>query len=412
MTERVDVLVVGGGPAGLATAHAVAAYGYTVLLVHRDQSIGYPVRTSGGSWERSLHGLGLPPHLYHALDSITFAGPTKQARIRFGADRPVILDVTQTYRYLAALAEQAGVTVACGTSFDQVLEMTPDEVVCRLSHSGISRQVTARFVVDASGHWRAVLSSLGVAQRPQRFGVGVEYEFKNEGGDTTDAVLFVGNEFAPSGYGWIFPTRSGTVRVGVGIIRPDVKVAPTKLLEGFLQSEAAAQLGLKLGALVERHFGVIPSDGQADTFVHGRCIAVGDAAGQALPLVGEGIRYGIEAGRRAGTAISQALREPGRTTHHLSQYSRWWDRTYRRTFAFAQAANLRVSTYSEAQWDEKVALIALMDGDVMAEFLRMEFSMVRAFRLLRRQPMMALYRRLRRLWSPRSSKPGVVAAKA
>jgi len=56
----VDVLVVGGGPAGLSIAQAVAERGHKVLVVHRDKSVGLPVRTSGGSWECDMRRLNIP----------------------------------------------------------------------------------------------------------------------------------------------------------------------------------------------------------------------------------------------------------------------------------------------------------------------------------------------------------------
>jgi hypothetical protein len=66
-----------------------------------------------------------------------------------------------------------------------------------------------------------------------------------------------------------------STRVGIGIIRPDTKLS------------AADLLGLCVAALIFKNFGIIPSDGVASRFLHGRIISVGDAAGQALPLVVE-----------------------------------------------------------------------------------------------------------------------------
>jgi digeranylgeranylglycerophospholipid reductase len=175
--------------------------------------------------------------------------------------------------------------------------------------------------------------------------------------------------------------------------------APRILLDRFLESKMAAQLDLKLGDLIERHSGVIPSDGPSRTVTHGRCIAVGDSAGQALPLVGEGIRYCIAAGRRAGQAIAHALRDPDHYERRLADYGEWWLRSHYGAFVAAQKANARISAYSDDQWDEKADLLSLLDGDSMAAFLRGEFGASHAMRLLSRHPARAasfLADRLRR----------------
>ena len=58
MPDNVDVLIVGGGPAGLAAAEAAASQGARTLLLERQHEIGYPVHTSGGSWISDMQALG------------------------------------------------------------------------------------------------------------------------------------------------------------------------------------------------------------------------------------------------------------------------------------------------------------------------------------------------------------------
>jgi NADPH-dependent 2,4-dienoyl-CoA reductase/sulfur reductase-like enzyme len=45
-----DVLVVGGGPAGLSAAESAARGGARVAVLERQKEIGYPIHTSGGTW--------------------------------------------------------------------------------------------------------------------------------------------------------------------------------------------------------------------------------------------------------------------------------------------------------------------------------------------------------------------------
>jgi len=70
MSNDVDVLIVGGGPAGLAAAEAAANRGASVLVLERQNEIGYPVHTSGGSWVSDMQALGIPQHLYHPVSKV------------------------------------------------------------------------------------------------------------------------------------------------------------------------------------------------------------------------------------------------------------------------------------------------------------------------------------------------------
>ena len=83
MDSDVDVLVVGGGPAGLAVAERAARAGRT-LVVHQDAEIGRPVRTSGGSWKAHLVALGIPSRFYREIDRLMIAAPGRRMEVSFG----------------------------------------------------------------------------------------------------------------------------------------------------------------------------------------------------------------------------------------------------------------------------------------------------------------------------------------
>lgn len=387
MAEDLDVLVVGGGPAGLSAALTAATAG-RVLVVHRDREIGVPVRTSGGSWQSDMDRLGIPPSVYSPIDRLIFAAPSVSAETRFRRERPVVLDVTETYRFLADSARRAGAQIACATRFVRVLSQDSGGLTCELASQASTSLVRAAFVVDASGWHRAVLRSIGAAQRPRRFGVGLEYVFEDLSSDPGTAALVVGRQYAPSGYAWAFPRRGGTVCVGVGVIRPDTDLPADGLLEGLLSSQLPQRLGLRLGRRLEAHGGIIPADGPAPRLVHGRVIAVGDSAGQALPLIGEGIRFCIEAGRRAGAAVAGALTDRKQWRDRLAEYERWWAKV-RRRWELAQRANTRLCRYTDADWNDKARLLSLMTGSEVAAVLKMEFSPAVLAGLLARHPVRA-----------------------
>jgi len=359
-------------------------------VLHKDKSIGRPVRTSGGSWERELVALGMPARLYHPLDRLQFATPGHDYRFDFAADRPVVLDVTGAYRYLAERARAAGAEIRCGQAFARIEASDEDGIVAAAETPQGPARLRARYVVDASGGWRAVLAALGVLARSPRQGLGVEYEFEDARAPNGVGSLFVGERFAPSGYGWIFPTRHGTTRVGIGVIRPDSAASPGQLLRDFLGSGLPQRLGLATGRLIESHSGAIPSDGTLERFVFGRVVAVGDSAGQALPLLGEGIRYAIEAGRRLGAALGECLGSRRHAPGSLLAYGRWWNRKYRRRFRLAQVINERISRYADEDWDAALRFLQFLSGDALSSLLHLELGAPIFAKMARRDPRLLL----------------------
>lgn len=349
--SSIDVLVVGGGPAGLSAARAAARTGASVVLVHRDAEIGLPVRTSGGSYLRDVQRLGIGPDLYQCINELVVAGPSEIARIDVSKQPLVVLDITGTYRHIANEARDAGAEIHTGCQFKTILRDESGVFVCQIEGlDGTVHEVRAKRLVEASGSSRAVLTAIGEARRVSRLGAGIEYECERMGGRGDRATLFVGQRYCPAGYGWIFPTNKQTVRIGVGILRPQEKARLPDLIDNFMASDMAAQLEAGAGAIQQKHVGVVPADGIPDRLVYDRVVVAGDAAGQAIArdLAGD----------------QQALR----------RYEQQWMKRNRTSFKAGQRINVAMAAYDDAQWDGSVALIAKMRSREVQAMLRVELS--------------------------------------
>ena len=266
-----DVLIVGGGPAGLAVASKFQGHG---LLVHQDREIGRPVRTSGGSWLSEMRRLGIPERLYHRLSHAKIFSDTRELHLPLEADPVVVLDVTALYQWLAEASE---IEIRCETKFIGVRKTQSGFIATLRGPDRQNYELRARQIIDASGWHRAVLSALDLGAPPERRGIGIEYEYPIGAADPTRGVLFFGRS-VPTGYGWAFPTRAGTIRLGVGVIQPETEVSPKDLMGGLVGSGALARMGIDVPQGYHVNSGILPSEAFARQMVFDDVIRVGDSA--------------------------------------------------------------------------------------------------------------------------------------
>lgn len=373
------MLIVGGGPAGLSVAAGLPRSA-RVTLVQQDAEIGRPVRTSGGSFVRDLQALGLPERLWQRIDRLDFLSDGAEARFGPLQDPLAVLDITATWKYLATLSEGHDRELLCGTSLVGLTQEADGRFRARLRarQGGGERTIVARWVVDASGWKMAALGALGLANRPDRVGVGYEYELARGAFEPDRAVLFVGSA-APSGYGWVFPAPGGRLRVGIGVLHPDTEISPRVAMRAFEASGLPARLGLALDGAREVNAGILPSVPYDPRLRFGRVLRVGDSANMATPTVGEGIRIAIAEGRALGTALGKAL--AGREAA-LADWEAAARRRYRWQYRLGLMLNRRIAAYPPARWDRSLHRLARLDERAMIALLRNEFSPAMAARTL------------------------------
>lgn len=159
---------------------------------------------------------------------------------------------------------------------------------------------TAPILVDASG-WRAALATNARRQSQPHRG-------KSFGLETTIPISDQGLHFyydpgrlQPYNVGWLFPVGTSS-RAGFGSYLGQSQL--NKSLQDFVQTQFSVSLD-------GRHGGYFPYRGQPATT--GPVFRVGDAAGQCIPLTGEGIRpalyFGVVVAQLAQNVLIGELAE-------------------------------------------------------------------------------------------------------
>ncbi|HEY2706017.1 MAG TPA: NAD(P)/FAD-dependent oxidoreductase [Candidatus Dormibacteraeota bacterium] len=380
-----DVVVAGGGPAGLSAARTAAEAGARVLLVERESAFGIPTRTSGGSFIADLEALGVDAGLYNPVTEVRFLGPTTEAVVGF--ERPVVcvLDVRALYQRLAERAAAAGVELRLRTTVTGVRTETGG-VVVEARGSGGARELRARHAVDATGTAAVLTAAVGMHPAYERRAVGAEIDMAAPHAPAGTCWLIVGERLAPNGYAWLFPYRPGRIRVGVGVMRPDSDADPRRLLDALLALPELAET-LRGAQPLEQHAGLIPVAPLRVPMVRDGVVCVGDAASHASSLVGEGIRYAIGAGEAAGRALGEAVRSADSAPLH--RFEQRWHARHRRDFAVAYRVNRALTGFVDARWDAAISAIGDTPSWFVTASLRTDFRPRHIARLAITRPRLA-----------------------
>ena len=384
-----DVVVVGGGPAGSSAAHMAAKNGCTVALIEKEKEIAQTVRTSGVTWISDIKKFGIPEECYNPIKKFSFCSPKNSVKISGEIAKAAVLDVRKTYRFLANRAKTSGSELFTSTNVTEVLKDTSGKCSGVIAKSdGKQIQFNSKVVIDASGFVSVIAKELGYVTQWKKFGAGAEFEVKTEKLEHDNWWLMVGQEYSPAGYAWIFPTSKDTARIGVGIGKPDSDVDPTVRLNELLEKKLGPIKDLGNIEKIEFHYGLIPNDGVSRKTVYDNLILVGDSAGQANPLVLEGIRYAIRFGEVAGQVAADAIKNGDTTEMSLSPYEKEWKRAIESKINSAGKVQNRWVGLTDDEWDKELSIIEELTADEFLDFIRADFGVSKMVKLATHHPKM------------------------
>ena len=292
-----DVIVVGAGAAGAASAYHLAARGHRVLIL---EARSMPRRKPCGGGMAASVQRWFPFDLSPAVDQVI-----EQVRFTWCLDDPVtaVLPgdspfwIVQRSRLDQFIAEQA---VAAGA------ELVDAASVETMERDGDGWTVTAgghryssRAVVVADGSKSRFASQLALGNPKPRFASAVAVEVEAAVSEPNTARFEFG--LVKHGFCWAFP-RQGGYSIGVGSFIGNTDVDADAVLAQLLPS-----LGLATDAGDRIQSPLRVWDGHYPLHNTAGAVAVGDAASLCDPFLAEGLRPALLSGVRSAEALDRYL---------------------------------------------------------------------------------------------------------
>jgi flavin-dependent dehydrogenase len=227
--EKVDVLVIGAGPSGTVAASIINKAGYKVKIVEKEQ------------FPRFVIGESLLPGCMEALDeagfipAITARGFQEKSGAKFVNAEKKVMDFNFSDRFtdgwswtwqvkradfdhtLAQEAERMGVAVDYKTTVTHIEFSGTDSMTTVIDPDGKSKQLSARFIVDASGYGRVIPRMFKMerpSDQPPRKALFTHItDDRRMTYSEPNRILIVDHQ--PGVWMWCIPFSDGTTSVGV-----------------------------------------------------------------------------------------------------------------------------------------------------------------------------------------------------
>jgi len=328
-----DVVIIGAGPGGSATATFLARKGVKVLLL--DRAVFPRNKTCGdGLTPRAvaaIERLGVLEQVSNVSQRINYAkviapngkeivasiGETDIATQ--GAYMLAVPRVELDYILVEnAVSEGAMLIEGCKVN---AIANNNDGVIVKGNIKRKVHEFHAKYAIIATGANMGLLKKQGFLTNTPKPIIAARAYYENANYDR-EFFNFHFNEVTLPGYGWVFPLANNKINVGIGVIpgkskkQHDIK----SLYHDFANRPYMKQVLSGATSLGEVQSYPIRTDFMTATLYQERTLVVGEAAGLTNPLTGEGIDYALECGEIAAKQLHSILSKGDNPTQ-LSEYA-------------------------------------------------------------------------------------------
>ena len=322
-----DVLVVGAGPGGSATAYHLARHGIDVTIVERatfprEKVCGDGITPRGVA---AMHSMGIDtddPRFerviglrVHARDTtidlpwpdLTSFPPYALVMTRHDFDHVLVQRAVKAGARLVEATEAVAPVIEDGWVAGAMVRPAGER-------DAPATRIRARYVVAADGAASRFAAPAGVRRddsRPLGIAARRYYRVAYHPGPWFESWLDLwdGDMLLP-GYGWLFPLAGGRINLGGGLLntfKHFKDISAQQLFSAFarmLPEEWGISEDTADGRVLS---GPLPMSLNRTPQAVPGLVLVGDAAGAVNPFNGEGIAYAMETGQIAAGLLHEAL---------------------------------------------------------------------------------------------------------
>jgi geranylgeranyl reductase family protein len=284
LNNSYDVIIAGAGPAGSVLAYELAKTGIKVLVLEKYKMPRYKCCAGGITYKTSRV---LPIKIDDfAEDVITKVDVFSNGSGSYSgkSDRDLVYTISRDKfdNALADLAIVSGATLIQGKAVEK-LSVTNGTIEIATARDVFH----ARYIVGADGANSVVSRQIGFNNRIEYItGINAEIALDSRNAEHWKGRILVDVTRVRGGYAWIFP-KAGFVSAGIASVK-----AEAGNLRGLFNEFLAAN-GLGESQVLRRRGARIPLCKGNPVVASGNMALVGDAAGFADPLSGEGIYYAV-----------------------------------------------------------------------------------------------------------------------
>jgi geranylgeranyl reductase family protein len=302
LKQDYDVIVVGAGPAGATFAYELARNSIDVLLLEKERLPRYKC-CAGGVTRRAakLLDLDISQVVEDNVYEVAFTFNLNRAFLGEHSD-PLIYTVMRDEfdQLLVQKAQRQGALLMDGQKVARI-HAGPEQTEISTSDNVFR----CRLVAGADGAYSIVARELNMRRRIEYL-VAMESEITVTDKDLSrwKSRVQIDLGIVPAGYAWVFP-KSDHLSIGAGC-RASRARSLNRHYQKFLNS-------LNLGGCTVARSGshLIPTCTEGSLVWQDRALLLGDAAGFADPLTGEGIYYAIRSAQLAAPVIKNYLTQTG-----------------------------------------------------------------------------------------------------
>jgi len=352
-----DIAVVGGGPAGLASAKAAAEAGAKVIVFEDHPAIGTPVQCGELLSRSALVELDMRPskrwlaNEFRKVRLVSPGGTETLIEMPANVETPLFTIERKIWeKDLARLVSEAGATIVTRARVMDLIKRDGNICGVKVRHLKEDLKVEAKVVLGCDGPGSPIGRKAGIKipTSPAKYASIAQYQLA--GIDIDQDMGEVHFYPSPRDICYILPKGDGYANVGYGTLGTGTDKAIT-MLDGFVRHDPR----LAKGSIIETNVGVEPISGVHEEISADRLLLVGDAAGMVNPLTVAGMRFSAWAGVRAGRLAVDAINDGDASKERLGGLRDDFQKLFGKRFRFMDALRTTVFGLEPRDLDDMFA---------------------------------------------------------